>query len=147
MFEQFGDGVSIPRVLLEADEDEVLGLLRDRHGLGELDLVLDLDRRRQYDLHEVLLSHDFEGHSAEEQFVGEDAHAPHVDLVVVVLPLQQFRRNVQRRPAEGLPHGLRTDRPAEVADLYQSLPQCARTLWKMMFSGLRSRWMISHSCM
>ena len=44
MLEQLRNRVPVSRVFLQADEDEVLGVVGDLGGLGELDLVLDLDR-------------------------------------------------------------------------------------------------------
>lgn len=50
------------------------------------------------------------------QLVGQDADGPQIHLLIVLLPLQQLRREVERRPAEGGPQFLFfIDRPSEIA--------------------------------
>lgn len=70
---------------------------------------------------------DVEGHSSKQQLVRKDAYTPHIDLVIVVLPLQELGRDVDRGATEGLAHRFGTDGPSEVTDLYQALSQLTLT--------------------
>ena len=82
-----------------------------------------------YNLHEILLSGDLEGHPPEKQLICQDTDTPHIDLVIVGLPFQQFGRDVERSAAEGAPHRVGTDRPSEITNLHQSLPNQLLTQW------------------
>ena len=74
-----------------------------------------------YDLHKVLLCGDFEGDPSKQEFVGEDSHTPNIDFVVVGFPFEKFSRDIERSAAEGPPHSVGADGPAEIAQFEQPL--------------------------
>lgn len=119
---------SLVRVLLKDLQHEVLSLVAYGYVLRERYVLFYLRLANPYDLYQLLLAADLEWDVSDEQLVGEDAHRPNIDLVVVGLSFEDLRRDVQRRPAEGASQ-LRTlvDSPAEVAQLHDVLSKTNRT--------------------
>lgn len=96
-----------------------------------------------YDLEEVALSFDLERNASNQQLVCQDSHCPEVYPLIVLLPRQYLRRDIERSPAEGIPKCVcSVYSPPEVANLGYSLSGQTSTNWIRMFSGLRSLWSI-----
>ena len=115
-----GHRPSLPRVFIQAFQDEVLALTADRNPFGEADVLIDY-------LEKVILAPDIEGNFAIEELVDQDANVPDVYLVVVVLFQNYFWRRVERSPASGAPQKRRVDRPSEIANFNDSLHDWTNT--------------------
>lgn len=86
-------------------------------------------KAHSYDFHEVLLSGDLEGNSAEEQFIGQYSNTPDIYFVIIGLSFKEFGRDIERSATESTTHGVGTDWPSEVTNLHESLSKRCNTQW------------------
>lgn len=67
-----------------------------------------------YNFDEVSFSKNVKGHSTEQKLVSQDADAPNINFVAIVVSLKKFGWNIERSSAKGLSTDSWTDWPSEV---------------------------------
>lgn len=108
MVEELADGLAVVGVLLQAGEQEVIGLLAQLDVAGDFNFVFD-------DLDEFFLLCYFEGVLSHHHLVHHHPQRPDVDFLIVFLPPQDLGTYVEGSPAEGRPHILiPVHRPPEI---------------------------------
>jgi len=114
MLQQLRHSVPVPWILLQANQNEILGIIANWSCLWKSDLIFN-------DLDEISLSGNIERHTTKQEFIGQYADAPYVDLIVVVFSFEELWWYVQRSAAKCLPHGLWADWPSEITQFYHPL--------------------------
>jgi hypothetical protein len=84
MVDQLEDSVTFLGVLVQTTADEILNLGRGRFTAREVDLIL-------HHLRQVPLVTDLERSFTEQQLIGHHSDIPHVNLVIILLLLRDFR--------------------------------------------------------
>lgn len=79
MLEQLRNCIPVPGVLFQANQDEIFGLVADRRRFRKPYLIF-------HNLDKIPLRIYIKRHPSEQQLIREYAHAPHVNLVIVVFP-------------------------------------------------------------
>ena len=96
-----------------------------------------------YNFLEIILVHNLERRTSQQQLVCHDSDRPDIHFFVIAIFLENLRGEVERSSAEGCPkftwvHLIYC--PAEIANLHVSLHYSILTIMITMFSGLMSRW-------
>ena len=104
---------------------------------------MGLSSIQRYYIDQIVDSANLEGNCAIEKLVGEDTYAPDVNFAVVGLFVDYLGRGVDRGAALGCSQQGGVDCPSKVAYLYCVLGRRGGTSCRRMFSGFRSRWIMS----
>lgn len=142
MRKQLQNGKPIESCLFQATLNEVSTFFRYFHILREPELVL-------HDSMEVLKGVYFKGGHPTKTLVSQDSNRPYVNFWIVQVFCYQFGRVVKRTSGNSIPEVIldaTVYSPAEVYYLGNSLYKQNYTKVIMIFSGLRSRWMILFEC-
>ena len=140
MVEQFRDRIPVFGIFVQTVHDKIFDLIGSRLASRKVNLFLN-------HFHGLRFVPDLKRHLSQQQLIGKNTNVPNIDLVIVILFLNYLRGRVERSAAESVSEERRIDSPAEIANFDDILNRVNCTSWKRMFSGLRSLWIISLSCM